>query len=102
MTSLDPNSDTFIVFSDFKDTNDQWNFVDFILYLINGKHLVFNDFFIMDNAKIHCVNNTFLAISRLLEDLGIQIIFLPAYSPEFNSYELIFRKMNVICIFFTL
>jgi len=75
-------------------TNTQFNFFTFILFLIHKKHLVEGDFFIVDNARIHNSNNTFLPLQDILDAAGVRMIFLPTFSPELNPVELVHAQVK--------
>ena len=94
MTTVDPFAPSPIVFGRFRDTNDQWDFTEFILFLISNSHLKDGDFLIVDNCKLHCAVETFPLISTILRQNGITLMFLPKYSPELNPCELVFSKMK--------
>ena len=48
------------------------------------------DNFILDNASVHKVKDAM----KPLIDLGVNIIFLPAYSPDFNPIEMAWSKIK--------
>ena len=50
-----------------------------------------NSVIIMDNARIH--HNTDLI--SLLEGLGCHVVFLPPYSPDYNSIETAFSTIKL-------
>lgn len=52
------------------------------------------DTLIMDNASVHGSLDTIEPLVVFLEYLKISIMFLPAYSPEFNPCELIFAQVK--------
>eukprot|EP00808_Paulinella_micropora_P014372 g59549.t1 len=53
--------------------------------------LVRGDILVLDNAKIHHAQETTPLLTLLFNLLGIEMRFLPTYSPEFNPCELIFH-----------
>jgi len=77
-----------------EESNDQWDFVDFVLYACEKGYLTNGDYLILDNGSVH----TGLESSRLMRDIldvtGLTLIFLPAYSPELNPCELIFNVIK--------
>ena len=79
-------------------SNDQWDFMGSIVWFLREGALVPGDFLILDNARIHHGNDVFPIIKRLLDLKGVQILYLPAYSPELNPCELVFgyvkQRMN--------
>ena len=48
------------------------------------------DYVVMDNAPVHKVEG----IKALIEKAGATLIYLPAYSPEFNPIELAWNKIK--------
>jgi transposase len=50
-----------------------------------------NSVIIMDNAKIHHDAD----LISLLEGLGCHVVFLPAYSPDFNPIETAFSTIKL-------
>ena len=50
-----------------------------------------NSVIIMDNAKIHHDADLIL----LLEGLGCRVVFLPAYSPDYNPIETAFSILKL-------
>jgi transposase len=48
----------------------------------------------MDNARIHGAEETIETLHSILQVVGIQIVYLPVYSPELNSCELIFEQVK--------
>ena len=49
-----------------------------------------NSVLVMDNATIH--HNEELI--KIIESVGCRIIFLPPYSPNYNSIELVFSVIK--------
>jgi len=50
------------------------------------------DVVIMDNLSPHKSDSTL----RLIEEKGARVIFLPAYSPDFNPIELMWSKVKAL------
>ena len=50
------------------------------------------DTVVVDNAPIHR-NEGQRLLTNWLQDLGIELVFLPTYSPELNPTEQCFNKM---------
>jgi hypothetical protein len=73
-----------------EESNDQYNFADFILNCIAQNCFVAGDFLIVNNAAVHHGSDTFQIVQFALETVGARMIYLPAYSPELNSCELVF------------
>lgn len=48
---------------------------------------------ILDNASMH-TSKLFKAHIKLWEDLGLQLLFLPPYSPELNKIEILWKHMK--------
>lgn len=73
----------------FKGTLDSDKFKEYVKnelepILKNG------DNFILDNSSVHKVKD----VMKPLTDKGVNIIFLPAYSPDFNPIEMAWSKMK--------
>jgi len=80
-----------VVLSDFRvGTNSAIDFYETVYYLIADGILVAGDHLIVDNASIHRAAHVHDALSALLAGAGVRLIFLPAYSPEYNPIELVF------------
>jgi len=56
--------------------------------------LVPGDYLVADNAAVHVGEETYEFINDLLKVAGIELIYLPAYSPELNPCELIFNCLK--------
>jgi hypothetical protein len=67
-----------------EESNDQFNFADFVLSCIAQNCFVAGDFLIVDNATMYHGSETFQIIQYALEIVGAKLIYLPAYSPEFE------------------
>ena len=88
LTTLD--LDTPIVGSLRENSNNQYDFLDFFCQCIENSYLKAGDVLILDNASVHKGQDTFEVIMLLAQLAGVQIYFLPAYSPELNPCEPIF------------
>ncbi|XP_070554638.1 uncharacterized protein [Ptychodera flava] len=53
------------------------------------------DTVVVDNAPIHR-NEGQRLLTNWLQDLGIELVFLPTYSPEFNPTEQCFNKLKAM------
>jgi len=96
MTSL--TDDGPIAFHMREGTNDQWDFTEFIISLVDSGKVVSGDYLIMDNCSIHAAEETGAIIFSLLDVAGVHLIFLPSYSPELNPCELVFAQVkNHLC-----
>ncbi|EFA79070.1 hypothetical protein PPL_08540 [Heterostelium album PN500] len=73
-----------------RSTNDQYNCLDYITAAIESDFLKEGDVLIMDNATVHLGDDTHPIIVERLTNAGVDIRFLPAYSPELNPIELVF------------
>jgi transposase len=78
------------------ESNDQLDFLHFIVKAIDAGYLVHRDFLVCDNACIHGAAATFEVLIGILEMAGIKIMYLPAYSPELNPVELVFMQVKRI------
>jgi hypothetical protein len=76
------------------NSNTQWDFLEFVIAMIEEKRLVPGDYLVVDNATVHCGSDSWPALHSLLQQQGIQLIYLPKYSPEFNPCELVFAEMK--------
>eukprot|EP00808_Paulinella_micropora_P030008 g10699.t1 len=52
------------------------------------------DKLILDNARVHTARDVVEPLKVLLAGVGVELVFLPAYSPEFNPCELAFGMLN--------
>jgi len=75
-------------------SNTQWDFLSFIIDMVEQKRLVQGDFLVLDNATVHCGAESWNALKHVLNLAGVSIIYLPKYSPEFNPCELVFAAMK--------
>ena len=68
------------------NSNDQLGFLKFVFQAIEANYLKRGDFLICDNCnvRIHGGIETFSVLDGLLKFVGIQLVYLPAYSPELN------------------
>ena len=62
-----------------------------LTWLLTEGALTRGDILVLDNAKVHYAANIRNTVEALLRVTGVQMIFLPAYSPELNPCELIFQ-----------
>lgn len=92
LVQLNQNSPVFIVGK--KETNNQLDFVRFIIQCIEGQYLVPGDFLICNNATIHKAEDTLLMIQDILHANRVNLIFLPKYTLELNSCELVFAAVK--------
>lgn len=71
-------------------SNNQWDFLNFLCVCIEDGHLCPGDVLVLDNASVHVGKETQELALQLLESNGIQLLYLPTYSPELNPCELVF------------
>lgn len=77
-----------------QDTVDQYDVLNFIAAAIQAKRLKRGDFLIMDNATLHSAMDMFPVLMIMLTAAGVQLIWLPTYSPELNPCELVFGRLK--------
>lgn len=91
MTLLTSLSNPNPVFVELKQgTNNQFDFLKFVLNAVAAGYLEDGDILLLDNAKIHHSATTVLVLADFLRSLGISMFYLPTYSPELNPCELCF------------
>jgi transposase len=74
--------------------NDQYDFLDFLVFLVENGHLSSGDYLVMDNCGIHVAEASAPAIYDLLDAASVKLVFLPSYSPELNPCELVFAAVK--------
>ena len=74
----------------FDDTIDSEKFVIFLLQCIVSGNLKSGNWLILDNAALHFSGDTYETMLANLKGAGVNVMFLPTYSPEFNPCELVF------------
>jgi len=94
LTTLDPQSALPFEFDLRVGSNTQWDFLNFVIYLLDNEKLVAGDFFIVDNASVHHGHDAFPLLCNLLVAAGVHLIFLPKYSPELNPCEEVFSLVK--------
>ncbi|MHB1873220.1 MAG: transposase [Steroidobacteraceae bacterium] len=92
LCSLDPEKPVFITGQ--QNSNDQLDFLSFIISALKEGYLQHGDILVLDNARIHGSVMTFDILSTILDEMGVSIVYLPAYSPELNPCELIFAQVK--------
>ena len=91
LTSVDDRDDE--VTLDIRvNTNNQYNFLDFILSCVNKQVLRSGDVIVLDNASIHRAKEIRVYLFKLLRSVGCSILYMPTYSPELNPCELVFAQ----------
>jgi len=83
-----------VVISMREQSNTQWDFLQFVVNCVADGHLVRGDTLVVDNACVHTGADMFDSVLSLLHGNGIQLKFLPAYSPELNPCEFCFNLMK--------
>ncbi len=66
----------------------------FVTKLIEMHKLVEGDYFCVDGAFVYHGSKFFPLLCKLLDTVGVHLIFLPKYSPELNPCEEIFTIMK--------
>jgi transposase len=77
-----------------EESNTAEDFFKFIVHAIYDKYLVAGDTLVLDNAAVHDSEEILESLVLLFQLLGIKLVYLPAYSPEFNPCELIFAQVK--------
>lgn len=67
-------------------------------FMPNGRPILqHGDYVILDNCPTHHSEGGYV-LAEWLDNLGIEVIYLPTYSPELNPIELAFNKLKKIAI----
>jgi len=82
--------DTPFFVSGRSNSNNQIDFLKFLLDCLENKYLQNGDYLVLDNAKIHTASDTLQFIEYLLQKFGVTLILLPTFSPELNPCENVF------------
>lgn len=53
------------------------------------------DIVVFDNCRTHHYAGGF-ALAQWLDAMGIDVVYLPTYSPELNPIELVFQKLKIV------
>jgi transposase len=94
-TLLNPEDPSNPLFVNVREqTNNQFDFVEFVMECIESKSLTEGDTLVLDNATIHRSKDSFPVLKEALRILGIKVVFLPKYSPELNPCELVFNVVK--------
>jgi len=93
LTSLANNNAPFAFYMK-EGTNNQWDFLEQIADFIELGDLVCGDTLVCDNCGIHGALDTLDPLLELLSAAGVNLIFLPTYSPELNPCELVFAEVK--------
>lgn len=73
-----------------KHTNNQWDIATAFISAIQDGFLKRGDIVILDNASIHMAQDSRVILNHIFNLAGIQLSFLPTYSPDLNPIEFIF------------
>ena len=92
LIGLHPSKNIFL--TGRQESNDQVDFIKFLISAINRSFLQSGDILVCDNARIHGAEQTYGSLQILLDAAQIELIYLPAYSPELNPIELVFGKVK--------
>ena len=76
-----------------KQSNTEEDYLEFILQAAEAGYIAANDIVVCDNASVHFGSNWRL-VKSVFEKVGASVVFLPAYSPELNPCELVFRDVK--------
>jgi len=76
------------------DSNTQIDFFTFVIDLIDNGYLKSGDFLVCDNASVHGGLQTIEVLLAFVHSYGIELLYLPAYSPELNPCELVFAQVK--------
>jgi len=87
LTSLSEPEDPLFISLRSK-SNTQYDFLAFIVSAIEHNKLHPGDLLIVDNATVHGGQDTFQIFHDLITAAGVQLVYLPTYSPELNPVEL--------------
>lgn len=71
------------------NSNSQWDFLMFVLMVVQKGELRRGDFLVCDNASIHGGQDSIELLDKLCTAAGVKIVFLPSYSPELNPCEMV-------------
>lgn len=94
LTSLAPDDPGPCFMQLRQNSNTAFDFIEFLISAAAGGFLHRGDVLICDNAKVHCAHDIQELLLRVVDEWGVQIKFLPTYSPEFNPCELVFALVK--------
>jgi len=88
-------ADHHLILVDIRDeSNTQWDFLAVVQFAVESGFLQNGDFLLVDNACVHGGAETLTELLSVLENAGVQLRYLPKYSPELNPCELVFNVMK--------
>lgn len=70
-----------------QETNDQFDFLKIICFLLQERKLKQGDILVLDNSKVHGGFHTIAILTDLCKAAGVMIRFMPNYSPELSPAE---------------
>jgi hypothetical protein len=82
------------IISTREGSNDAWDFFDSVLDAVENGIFSPGAFLVLDNARIHHARAIADLLEEILRGVGITLIFLPPYTPEFNPCEFVFQKVK--------
>jgi len=77
-----------VIFHYSTENNTQLSFVEFVVQCCLDGDLKTGEYLVLDNAPVH--QGKIHVLQTVLEFFGVNLVFLPAYSPELNPCELVF------------
>ncbi|KAH3765187.1 hypothetical protein Pelo_2956 [Pelomyxa schiedti] len=77
-----------------EEINNQYSFLDALYYFYQVDALQNGDILILDNARIHSAKDSHAEREQFYRDHSITVIYLPAYSPELNPCEQVWRTLK--------
>lgn len=89
LSSIRPDGQT--AYTTYQGGTTKDKFIDYLKDIL-APTLRKGDVVIMDNMRTHHSKE----VKRVLEDLKIKAIFLPAYSPDFNPIEKMWSKIKSV------
>jgi len=75
-------------------TTNSVQFLAFLFDCLRSGRLRSGDTLIMDNAATHFTKDLFEPMCAMLRGAGVELKFLPTYSPELNPCELVFGRIK--------
>ena len=76
------------------DTNNRWDFLNFVIQAIEAGYIGYGDYLLVDNASIHAASDMVPLLDEVLALVGAQRLKLPTYSPEFQPAEPVFADVK--------
>jgi len=77
-----------------EESNNQWDFFNFITFCCVHGHLRSGDILVVDNSFVHGATDSLFFLIGVLDKFNVQLRFLPKYSPELNPAELVFNILK--------